>query len=48
MLFEYIQAVLRRAKYGILPDGRSYHGKTPQYNGVYTNAGTLEDCREQL
>ena len=48
MLLEYIQAALRRAKYEILPDDGSYYGEIPQCNGVYANADTLEDCREQL
>lgn len=48
MLLEYIQAALRHAKYEILPDDGSYYGEIPQCNGVYANAETLEDCREQL
>lgn len=48
MLLEYIQAALRRAKYEILPDDGSYYGEIPECNGVYANANTLENCREQL
>jgi predicted RNase H-like HicB family nuclease len=48
MLLEYIQAALRQPKYEILPDDGSYYGEIPQCNGVYANADTLEDCREQL
>ncbi len=48
MLLEYIQAALHRAKYEILADEGSYYGEIPECNGVYANAGTLEDCREQL
>jgi predicted RNase H-like HicB family nuclease len=48
MLLEYTQAALRHAKYEILPDDGSYYGEIPQCNGVYANAETLEDCREQL
>jgi len=48
MLLEYIQAALRHAKYEILPDDGSYYGAIPECNGVYANATTLEDCREQL
>jgi predicted RNase H-like HicB family nuclease len=48
MLLEYVQAALRHAKYEILPDDGSYYGEIPQCNGVYANAETLEDCREQL
>ena len=48
MLLEYIQAALRHAKYEILPDDGSYYGEIPECNGVYANAGALEDCREEL
>ena len=48
MLLEYIQAGLRHAKYEILPDGGTYYGEIPEFNGVYANANTLEECREQL
>jgi predicted RNase H-like HicB family nuclease len=48
MLLEYIQAALGHAKYEILPDDGSYYGEIPQCNGVYANAKTLEDCREEL
>jgi predicted RNase H-like HicB family nuclease len=48
MLLEYIQAALRHAKYEILSDDVSYYGEIPECNGVYANAKTLEDCREEL
>ena len=48
MLLEYIQAALRHAKYEILPDDGSYYGGISECNGVYANAKTLEDCREEL
>lgn len=48
MLLEYIQAALYHAKYEILPDDGSYYGEIPECNGVYANASTLEDCREEL
>ena len=48
MLLEYIQAALRHAKYEILPDDGSYYGEIPECNGVYANAKSLEDCREEL
>lgn len=48
MLLEYTQAALRHAKYEILRDDASYYGEIPECNGVYANAATLEDCREQL
>lgn len=48
MLIEYIQAALRHARYEILPDDGSYYGEIPECAGVYADAGTLEDCREEL
>ncbi|HIJ76554.1 MAG TPA: type II toxin-antitoxin system HicB family antitoxin [Deltaproteobacteria bacterium] len=48
MILEYIQAALRHAKYEILPDDGSYYGEIPECNGVYSSAGTLEDCRGEL
>jgi predicted RNase H-like HicB family nuclease len=48
MSLEYVQAALRHAKYEILEDDGSYYGEIPECNGVFANAGTLEDCREQL
>ena len=48
MLMNYIKTALRRAKYELLPDDGTYYGEIPVCNGVYANADTLEDCREQL
>jgi predicted RNase H-like HicB family nuclease len=48
MLLEYIQAALRHANYEILADDGTFYGAIPECPGVYANAATLEDCREQL
>ncbi len=48
MLMDYIQAALRHARYEILPEDGSYYGEIPQCTGVYSNAESLEDCRQQL
>ena len=48
MLMKYIQTALRHAKYEILTDDGSFYGEIPVCNGVYANAMTLEECREQL
>lgn len=48
MLLEYVQAALRHAKYETLPDNGSYYGAIPDCAGVYANAETLENCREEL
>ena len=48
MLTQYIQAAMRQAKYEILNDDGSFYGEIPDFQGVYANAATLEDCREEL
>ncbi len=48
MLISYINAALHHAHYEILPDDQSFYGDIPNFDGVYSNAGTLEDCREEL
>ena len=48
MLTEYIQAALRRAKYEILTEDKTYYGNIPGLQGVWANAETLEACREEL
>jgi predicted RNase H-like HicB family nuclease len=47
MLIAYIQNAMRMAKYEILEDGQFY-GEIPGFNGVWAQAGTLEECREEL
>ncbi len=48
MLTNYIRAALRYAKYEILADDGSFYGEIPPCNGVYANAATLEECRDEL
>jgi len=48
MLTKYMQADLYHATYEILHDDGSFYGEIPVCNGVYSNASTLEACREQL
>ena len=48
MLNQYITAALRQAKYEILPDDGTFYGEIPDFQGVYANAETLEDCRDEL
>ena len=47
MLTEYIRAAMHRAVYEILSDG-TYYGEVPSFQGVYSNAASLEECRSQL
>lgn len=48
MLMKYIRAALYHARYEIFADDGSFYGEIPECNGVYANAATLENCREQL
>ena len=48
MLVKYMHAALRRAKYELLADDGTFYGGTAVCNGVYANAPTLENCREEL
>ena len=48
MLTSYIREALHRAKYEILSDDGTYYGEIPGFEGVYANASTLEQCREEL
>jgi predicted RNase H-like HicB family nuclease len=48
MLSEYIAAAMKRAQYKIIEDDSTYFGEIPGFQGVWSNAATLEDCREEL
>ena len=47
MLTDYINAAMTRAKYKIIDDG-TYFGEVPRLEGVWANAKTLENCRQEL
>ena len=42
MLTDYIRAAMRRTKYEILEDDKTFYGHIPGFQGVYANAPTLE------
>ncbi len=48
MLTEYIRAAMRRARYEILEDVGTFYGEIPDFEDVWANATTLEDCREEI
>ena len=48
MLTQYIQAAMRKAKYEILEDNEGFYGEIPGFEGVWSSADNLEDCREEL
>lgn len=48
MITQYIQAAMRKAKYEILEGNEGFYGEIPGFQGVYSNANSLEECRELL
>jgi predicted RNase H-like HicB family nuclease len=48
MLTEYIEAAMRKAKYELLNDDEGFYGRIPPCRGVWGNADTLEECRDDL
>jgi predicted RNase H-like HicB family nuclease len=48
MLTSYIRAAMRHARYEIVEDDGSFYCEIPSIPGVWANAKTLEDCREEL
>ena len=48
MLTDYMRAAMNEAQYEILPDDGTFYGEIPGFQGVFANADTLEDCREEL
>jgi len=48
MIRKYIQTAMEHAKYEILPDDGTFYGQIHECPGVYSNAPTLEKCRNEL
>ena len=48
MLTAYINAAMRSAHYELSESGEGYFGEIPGLQGVWANADTLEDCRDEL
>jgi predicted RNase H-like HicB family nuclease len=47
MITAYINEAMRRAKYKILDDD-TFFGEVPGLQGVWADADTLEQCRQEL
>lgn len=45
---QYISAAMRRAHYEILEDGAGFYGSIPGFPGLWAQASTLEECRDEL
>ena len=48
MLTKYLEAAMKHAHYEILADDGTYYGEISVCRGVYANARTLEECRNEL
>lgn len=48
MLLEYVKSAMHRAKYELLSDDGTFYGHIPDCRGVWANARTLEECRDEL
>jgi len=48
MIIEYVNAAMKHARYELLQEDGSYYGEIPLCQGVYSNASTLESCRNEL
>jgi len=47
MLSEYIQKALGNAHYKVLEDG-TWFAEIPNFQGVWANGKTVEECRHEL
>lgn len=48
MINQYITVALRRAHYELLENSEGFYGSIPELTGVWAQAQTLEECREEL
>lgn len=47
MLSEYVQKALTKAQYKLLENG-TWFAEIPNFEGVWANATTVEECRHEL
>ncbi len=48
MLTAYIQAAMVRAIYETLPEDKTVYAEIPDFDGVWANAKTENECRREL
>ena len=48
MIREYISAAMKQARYEILRDDGTFYGEIPNFEGVFSNAPQLDECRDLL
>jgi predicted RNase H-like HicB family nuclease len=47
MLYEYIQKALKKAQYKVLDNG-TWFAEISAFEGVWANAKSVEECRQEL
>jgi predicted RNase H-like HicB family nuclease len=48
VLTDYIEAIMKKAKYEIIKDEEPYYGEIPSIKGIWATGKTLEECRKNL
>jgi predicted RNase H-like HicB family nuclease len=48
MLTDYIEAIMKKAKYEIIKDEEPYYREIPSIKGIWATGKTLEECRKNL
>lgn len=48
MISQYISVALRQAHYELLENSEGFYGPIPALQGVWAQASTLEQCRDEL
>ena len=48
MMSEYLQHAMAQAHYQVLPDNEGSSGWIEGFQGVWANAGSLEECRNEI
>ena len=48
MFQEFLTSCLKKAKYELIDNGKTYYGEVPSLKGVWATGKTLEQCRKNL
>jgi predicted RNase H-like HicB family nuclease len=48
VLSDYLDAAMRKARYKLLAKREGFFGEIPGFRGLWANARTLEECRDEL
>lgn len=48
MINDYILSYLKKARYEIIDNGKTFYAEIPALRGVWATGKTLENCRQEL